>query len=355
MKLRYGCVGAGGIARNKHMKAYKKIQDIEFVAVSDPNIEYAKEAAQEFGFNSVYSDYEEMLEKEELDFISVCTPNFLHAPVTIAALEKGIHVHCEKPIALNAKEAQDMVDAKNKAGKKLMVALNNRFTNHAYFVKKYAQEGLFGEIYHVKCGWRRRRGIPGKGGWFTDKKMSGGGPLIDLGVHFMDLAMFFVGYPEPIAVTGAVYSKFSQNKCLNSHSWGMDKSSSGVYDVEDLAVGFIRLENGATLDVEFSWASNIEEDYTYYEILGTKGGACFKKDELKIFTEQLDTLVDITPNLNYAQKPIDEFEHFIDCIVHDKEPMASPEEAVKLMKIIDGIYQSSETKKEVTYRHPTLK
>lgn len=349
MTLRYGCIGAGGIARAKHIKNYQNFPDVELVAVCDSNEKFAKEVAYEFGFKTYYTDYRDMLEKEKLDFISVCAPNYLHYPVTVLALDKGIHVHCEKPIAMNAKEAQQMVDAKNKSGKKLMIALNNRFTNHAWFVKQYADEGLFGDIYHVRCGWKRVRGIPGKGGWFTNKALSGGGPLIDLGVHFIDLVMYFMGYPNPLSVSGATYSKFSENKCVNSSGWGMTADDNGIMDVEDMAVGFVRLDNGATLDLEFSWASNIEKDETFYEIRGTKGGAVYRHGELKIITEQFSTLVEIKPNLNF-QSPVDEFTHFIDCIKSNKEPIAKPEEAVKLMKIIDGIYLSSETKKEICFK-----
>ncbi len=347
MPLRYGCVGAGGIARYKHIKAYSEIKDIELAAICDSNEEFVHEVVKEYDFKATYGDYCEMLEKEKLDFISVCTPNFLHKPVTLLALEKGIHVHCEKPIALNAEEAQEMVEAKNKYNKKLMVALNNRFTNHAYFVKKYAEDGLFGDIYHAKCGWRRVRGIPGKGGWFTIKEMSGGGPLIDLGVHFMDLVMYFMDYPEPVAVSGATYSKFADNKSLNLSSWGLTGDKKGTMDVEDLAIGFVRLRNGATIDLEFSWAANVEKDDNYYELLGTKGGAVYRNGELKIITEKLDTVVEMKPNLNFKQSPINEFKHFIECIENNKEPIAKPEEAVKLMKIIDGIYKSAKLNREV--------
>lgn len=347
-KLKYACVGAGGIADWKHLAGYSKISGVEIKAVCDPNIKAAEKLAEKYGIPGVFQDYKEMLEKTDLDFISVCTPNYLHAPVTVEALKKGIHVHCEKPIAMSAKEAQDMVDAKNKYGRKLMVALNNRFTNESFFVKKYAEEGLLGEIYHAKCGWRRRRGIPGKGGWFTNKELSGGGPLIDLGVHFLDLAMYFMGFPKPAAVTGATYSKFAGN--ISRNSWNYGGSGDGVYDVEDMAVGFVRLQNGATVDLEFSWASNIEKEYNYYELLGTKGGVCFKEGTLKVFSEVMDTCVDITPDTKYPKKAVDEFEHFIDCIENDREPMAPPEQAVELMKIIGGIYESAETKREVVLK-----
>jgi predicted dehydrogenase len=157
-----------------------------------------------------------------------------------------------------------------------------------------------------------------------------------------------MGFPSPVSVSGETYSKFAGNSSLNGGSYG--NSGNGVYDVEDLAVGLVRLENGSTIDFEFSWASNIENDYNYYEILGTKGGAAFRDDKLKIFSEIQDTCVDITPRTDYPKKVLNEFTHFTDCIKNGSEPIAPPEEAVKLMKIIDGTYKSARTKNEVTLR-----
>lgn len=343
--LKYGCIGAGGIADWKHLDGYSKIGGVKIQAICDSNLKAAEKLAEKYGIPDVYKDYIEMLDKTELDFVSICTPNYLHAPAALEALKRGMHVHCEKPVAMNAQEAQSMVDAKNKYGRKLMVALNNRFTNESFFVKRYAEAGFLGDIYHAKCGWRRRRGIPGKGGWFTNKSMSGGGPLIDLGVHFLDLTMYFMGNPKPSSVSGATYSKFSAN--ISRNGWNYGSKGDGIYDVEDFAVGFVRLENGATIDLEFSWASNIEKEYNYYELLGTKGGISFSDGKLKIFSEIEDTCVNILPDTNYSDKALNEFEHFIDCIKNDREPLAPPEQAVDLMKIIDGIYKSAETKKEV--------
>lgn len=339
MELRYGCVGAGSIARKKHIRNYKDIEGIKMVAVCDSNIEKAKELIEPFGFKRVYSNYIEMLEKEKLDFISVCTPNAFHAPVTIAALNKGIHVHCEKPIALNADEAQAMVDAKNKSGKILMIGLNNRFSAHAEYVNNCIKEGLLGDIYHAKCGRIRRRGIPGKGGWFTNKDLSGGGPLIDLGVHYLDLTMHFMGFPKVKTVSGMTYSKFM----------GAPTKANGTTlscDVEDFATGFIRLENDCSIDINFSWASNIEKESSYYELLGTKGGLSFKNDKMKVYTEQFGSVLDISPHIN-NNSASGEMKHFIDCIKNSKNSMSPPEDAVIVMKIIDGIYKSSELKKEI--------
>ncbi|KKC29204.1 Gfo/Idh/MocA family protein [Caldanaerobacter subterraneus] len=344
-KLRYACVGAGAVADYKHLLGYSRLKDVEIVAISDPDVGAAKRLAEKYSISHVYENYEEMFEKEKLDLISICTPNYLHAPISIKAVEKGIYVHCEKPMTLNAKEAHKVIEAKNKYKTKFMVGLNNRFTNESYFVKEYIEEGYLGEIYHVKTGWRRRRGIPGKGGWFTTKELSGGGPLIDLGVHFIDLVMYFMDYPEVKSVSAATYSKFSNSTSWNG--WSEAKSGNGIYNVEDMAVGFIRLKNGTTIDFEFSWASNIEGDYNYYEILGDKGGIWFKNGQIKVFSEVVNTLVDIIPNTNYPKKPLDEFEHFVNCIKEGKEPLASAEEGAKLMEIIDAAYLSAEKGVEI--------
>lgn len=347
-KLRYACIGAGGIADKKHLNGYLKISDVEIVAICDSNIEAAEKLAEKYGIRKVYTDYKELLEKEALDLVSVCTPNYLHAPIAIEALEKGIHVHCEKPLALNADEAQAIVEAKNRQNRKVMVALNNRFTGESLFVKKYADAGLFGEIYHAKCGWRRRNGIPGKGTWFTDKKLSGGGALIDLGVHFLDLVLYFMGYPAVNTASGATYFKFAN--CSNRLRPGYKNYGDGHFDVEDMAVGMLRTEGNATIEFEFSWASNIEKECRYYELLGTRGGASFRDGELKIFSEVLDTSINIVPDPGNPLKALNEFEHFVECILEDKEPLASPEQAAGLMQVIDAIYLSDLLKREVSLK-----
>ncbi|MGB9678424.1 MAG: Gfo/Idh/MocA family protein [Thermoanaerobacteraceae bacterium] len=345
-KLRYACVGAGSVADYKHLNGYSKLKDdVEIIAVCDPDIKAAELLAEKYNIQNIYKDYNELFEKEELDLVSVCTPNYLHAPISIRAMGKRINVHCEKPMTINSKEALEIVKIKNEQNVKFMVGLNNRFTNEAYFVKQYIDEGHMGNIYHIKTGWRRRRGIPGKGGWFTNKRLSGGGPLIDLGVHFLDLVLYFINYPDAFSVSASTYSKFSNNKSLNS--WSYSKSIDGIYDVEDIAVGFIRLNNNISIDFEFSWASNIEEDYNYYEILGDKGGIWYKNGQLKIFSEVVDTLIDIIPNTNYPKSPLNEFEHFIKCIKYDKQPISTAEQGFKLMKLIDSIYESAEKTKEI--------
>ncbi|HEY3377867.1 MAG TPA: Gfo/Idh/MocA family oxidoreductase [Armatimonadota bacterium] len=350
-KLRYGLIGCGGCGVGKHMASYARYsEDVELVAVCDVSEASAKKAAKTYEIEHVFTDYHEMLKKMKLDVVSVATPNAFHAPATIAALQAGVHVHSEKPLATNAAEAQAMVDAKNASGKKLMVGLNNRYTETSTFAKKYVDEGNLGEIYTARCGWRRRRGIPGKGGWFTNKSLSGGGPLIDLGVHFFDLTLFLMGFPSPLSVSAATYGKFIDLPSTTPLPAGTTNAGdpNGVCDVEDMAVGFVKLETGATVSFEFSWASNIEKEVTYFELLGTKGGMRMYDGELKIFGEAAGAPIDIIPTVrNTTAWGENETRHFIDCIKNDLEPLSPPEQAVKMMQIIDATYASSASGREV--------
>ncbi len=344
-RLKYACVGAGGIAEKKHLTEYSKIPGVELAAICDSDPAAAKRLAAKFGIPEVFERYEDMFSRISPDLVSICTPNFTHMPITLAALKKGIHVHCEKPLALNAEEAGSIVNEKNRAGKKVMVGLNNRFSNETLFLRKCVEQGVFGEIYHARCGWRRRNGIPGKGVWFTDKKLSGGGALIDLGVHYLDLVLSFMGFPEVHSVYGAAYAKFGN--AANRLRAGYKNKGDGKFDVEDMAVGFLRTKEDTTIDFEFSWASNVEKECRYYELLGTKGGATFYNGELKVHSELGGTSIDITPDFTGAAGQLSEFEHFITCILSDKEPAASPEQAAKLMQVIDAVYSSAEHRKEI--------
>lgn len=344
-KLRYGLIGAGSNAERKHLNNYMNLPNVELVSICDINIESAKRLAKKYDIPKVYSNYEDMLNNETLDLVSICTPNILHADISIYALLKGVNVHCEKPLAVNRSEAAKIVEAKNKSGKKLLVGLNNRFTNEAVFLKKYIDEGFLGDIYKANAGWIRRSGIPGRGTWFTNKDMAGGGVMIDLGVHYLDLALFLMGMPEPSYITGSTYHYFDQTTTRNRN--GYRGNANGIFNVEDTAVGMIGLKNGATINFDFSWASNIESDKTFIEILGTKGGARINNGELKIFSELLNTCIDITPKLNPNIKLMNEFEHFTNCILTGDELIAPAEHGVYIMDIINHFYHSAKQQQPV--------
>lgn len=346
-KIRYGLIGAGSNAEKKHLSNYLIHPDVELVAICDVNIENAERVAEKYKVNKIYNNYEDMINKENLDLVSVCTPNSLHTKISIYALQNGVNVHCEKPLAINAIEAQKIVDAKNKSGKKLMVGLNNRFTNEAVYLKKIIDAGYLGNIYKANAGWIRRSGIPGRGTWFTNKEIAGGGVMIDLGVHYLDLALFLMGMPKPTYIVGSTHQNFSQIPNRNRN--GYKGNQNGIFNVEDSADGFIGLQDGAVVNFEFSWASNIAKDQAFIEILGTKGGASIINGELKIYSELLDVCVDLFPKLNPNIKLINEFEHFINCINNEDELLAPAEHGVYMMNIIDHFYQSANKRQPVFF------
>ncbi|MBN1623612.1 MAG: Gfo/Idh/MocA family oxidoreductase [Clostridia bacterium] len=346
-QYRYACIGAGGIAKWKHLPGYNELENVEVVAVSDISDTALAAMKEKYPKINIYNDYLEMLDKEKPDIVSVCTPNKYHRQMTIDAMAAGAHVHCEKPIAMNEAEAVDMINASAKYNRKLMVGLNNRFTNEAFFIRDYISNGNLGEIYHARCGWRRRRGIPGKGGWFTQKALSGGGPLIDLGVHMIDLSLYMMDSPEPLSVSAATYRKFQD--CKTRNMGFSDTPSEGIFDVEDLAVGFVRLNSGASLNFEISFALNTEKEDFFYELFGTKGGVRYSNSKLEIFTEINDTLVNLYPDTNYKKKALNEFNHFI-AVIEGRETNISPaDDARKMMKLIGAAYRSADEGKEITF------
>ncbi len=338
-KSRYGIIGAGKNAEKKHINGYRHLPCIELVAVCDVDIGRAKRIAETYGFARVYADYGEMLRNEELDIVSVCAPNAMHAEIAIQALGAGVNVHCEKPMALNGSEARRMLAAQQASGKALMVGLNNRMTNESVFVKRCIDQGLLGEIYQARAGWVRRSGIPGRGTWFTNRALSGGGVMIDLGTHYLDLVLYFMGLPTPSYIVGSTHQTFAHTTTRNRNGYIGDPA--GVFDVEDSAVGMLHLENGATVSFEFSWASNIEQDKVYYELLGTKGGVSYVNGELKLFSEIGGTCVDILPRLDPNIQLINEFQHFAECVAEGKEPLAPARHGVYFMEIVDGFYESA--------------
>ncbi len=353
-KLRYGIIGTGNIGMTKHLPGYSQLKDtVEIAAACDINPDALKSAAEKYSIMSTYEDYNKLLERDDIDFVSVCLPNYLHHPVTVKALMSGKHVHCEKPMAMNPSEAHDMNTAKEKSGKKLMIGLNNRFTGESQFVKRYVSEGNLGDIYHVKCGWQRRA-CAGAYGWFTDKSQSGGGPLIDLGVHYIDLAMYFMGYPKVESVTARTYSKLvgSDKGYLFTHD-NSRLTDGKKFDVEDLAVGFIGLENDATIDFEVSWASHIARERIYYSLYGTKGGISFVKEagetSLRIHTIVNDTHADIVPSINRRLTEVNEFADFVSCINENREPTISVlSQNVDMIGLIDLIYRSAGEKRTIS-------
>jgi predicted dehydrogenase len=243
-----------------------------------------------------------------------------------------------------------MRDAAAKAGKLLMVMRNNRFTDAARYLRRFVEDGRAGEIYAGRCGWQRRRGIPGKGGWFTTKALSGGGPLIDLGVHMIDLAVWLMGSPRPVAVSGQTFRKFADAGDLSDseHSSYGDAVAGGTFDVEDLAMGFIRFDNGAVLQIEFSWASNIEKERRFVELLGTKAGFAIENTQMKIFSEENGELLDIAPpGVQKDDGHARNLKNFVDALLDGAEPCYRPQQGVDMIAILEGFYKSAAEGREI--------
>ena len=351
-KLKIGLIGAGGIGSRVHMPGYSRMDNVEIVAVCDIQLERAQSLAETYAIPHVFENYEDLLALPGLDAVDICTPNYLHSIIAVKALERGLHVFCEKPDAINVEEAEKMKAAAEKSGKTLMVMRNNRYLLTSAFLKKYIEDGKLGDIYAARCGWQRRRGVPGKGGWFTTKAQSGGGPLIDLGVHMIDLTMWLMGNPKPVAVSGCAYRKFADNNVASNHARHGDRNVTGTFDVEDLAMGFIRFENGACLQIEFSWASNVGIEQRFFELRGTKAGAEWssKTNKLAIYGEEYGSTVDYFPNINNEKgTQIHEanLRHFADVVLNGAEPMFVPQQGLNMVKILEAIYKSAETGKEV--------
>jgi len=257
-KLKIGVIGTGNIAM-EHLNAYKKNPNVELYALCDINEKILADRAEKFGVTRTYTNCEEMLKLEELDAVSVCTWNAAHAECAIAALNAGKHVLCEKPMAMNGEQARRMKEAADKNGKLLMIGFVRRFGNDAAILSDMIESDEFGEIYYAKATYLRRHGNPG--GWFGDKARSGGGPLIDLGVHVIDLTRYLLGNPKPVSVYGATFQKLLDRPDVKDKR-GYIASSAKPEDqcnVEDLASALIRYDNGAVVTVEASFSLNIKD------------------------------------------------------------------------------------------------
>ncbi len=361
-KLRYAIIGCGNISP-KHLNGYSALSDqVEIVAYCDLIPEKMEKAAARYGKGDFYTDYHELLDRPDIDFVSICLPNDLHAKVAIEALEKGKHVHSEKPMAMNSKETAAMIAARDKSGKELMIGLNNRFTPFSYYVKRLVDSGMLGEIYFSRTGWIRRAGLA-VSEWFLDKERSGGGPLIDLGVHYIDLVMYFMGYPELESVLAKTFAKFGPTDKRPMYTFfGSPTNMDWKCTVEDLAVGHVNLKNGSAMQFEMSWASNIEKELCYYELYGTEAGLRFEKhmtgydqqkgdgSVLKIFQNVNGQMVTSELDMNTVLEGEGEFQHFVNCIREGKHPTVSVvEQAAQTIRLIEGIYESAGSGKQVFF------
>lgn len=349
--LKIGIIGCGGIANGKHMPSLAKQKNAKMVAFCDIIPERAKKAAADYGDakSDVYEDYKELLKDKKIDVVHVCTPNSSHSEITVAALEAGKHVMCEKPMAKTAAEAREMLAAAKRTGKKLSIGYQNRCLPESQYLKAVCDRGDLGEVYYARAKALRRRAVP-TWGVFLDEEKQGGGPLIDIGTHALDLTLWMMNNYKPKYAVGTTYHKLGKNENA-ANAWGPWDPKK--FTVEDSAFGFVVMEDGATILVESSWALNTLLDGESKTILcGTKGGADME-DGLRLNGEDMGKMFTTKPVLGAggvafyegsSEDPADmEARLWLQCIQEDKDPQVLPEQALVVTEILEAIYTSAKT------------
>lgn len=345
--IKLGVIGTGNIGR-VHLTEFSQTDHVEIAAVTDTYIQGAHEAAQHFGVSKVHDNAQAMIEDESIDAIIVAVPNQFHAEIAIGALQAGKHVLIEKPMAINLAEARKIVRAQQESGAIAMIGHQMRWERNAMLIKEKIDKGELGRIYNAKTGWFRRKGIPGWGTWFTQMSQSGGGPLIDIGVHMIDLALYLMGNPKPVSVYGSTYAEFGPRK-RGIGDWGTPDWN-GIYDVEDLATALIKMEDGSTLSLEVSWAVHMETSNSpFVHLMGVEGGAFLDGNKAKVFTEKFDQPIDLELTLpedgRGARGRLSK--HFVTSILQNKQPITDVMSGFTNNLILDAIYESSRTGHEV--------
>lgn len=350
--LRVGIIGLG-YGGESALKGFQKIPQVEVVALAGLEEERLAALGTTYGVPHLCRYYEELLAREDLDAISIAVPNALHAPIALKALEQGRHVLCEKPLASTLAEAEAMVQAARQAGRVLQVVFNHRQHADVQTLKHLIDEGQLGTIYYAKASWMRRRGIPRPGSWFANKQIAGGGPLIDLGVHMLDIVLFLLDEPAALTVSASTYNELgSRGIGFNIHD---NKSGTGhAFEVEDLATAFIRLSTGATLLLEASWAthSSAQDDYGIV-LYGTKGGASIyagrstMENTLTIYTDVAGTTAEIRPNVRGGGGHDAVTRQFVERITSGQWERFDGSEGLRRSRIIDACYTSATRRQEV--------
>jgi predicted dehydrogenase len=361
MGLKIGIIGAGGMASH-HIAGFRSA-GAEVMAIADPNPEAAQRAAKIYSVDKVFTGTSRMYQElNGLDAVSIITPNAFHHPLVMEGLSHGKHVFCEKPPALNAYQTAEMAKMAAKKRRVLMFNFNNRARPESYAMMEYIRKGDVGRINSAQATWIRRTGIPGFGGWFTNKKLSGGGPIIDL-LHMIDLALYFMQYPEPQYVLAQVFDDFIDNKDFKG-PWGIPDVKNGVTNVESAAHGIVKFRGGQILSIRNSWAELIKREEVSVVFQGQKAGGMVQRlfkvdgidstsiDACELYVQENGRSVnrsiivqpDETMGRNRAAK------NFVLAVEGKEEPLNTPEEAIKLMKIIDAIYESAKSGKPVAVR-----
>ncbi|MBR7184215.1 MAG: Gfo/Idh/MocA family oxidoreductase [Clostridia bacterium] len=350
--IRIGIIGCGGIANGKHMPSLAKVKNAKMVAFCDIIEERALKAREKYGTPdcAVYTDYKKLLEDKTIDVVHVLTPNRSHSFITVDALEAGKHVMCEKPMAINSAEAQKMLDAAKRTGKKLTIGYQTRHRTDSLYLKQEIEAGTLGDIYYAEALAIRRRAVP-TWGVFLNEYEQGGGPLIDIGTHALDLTLWMMDNYSPKYCVGTTYHALN-NSVEQGNDWG--NWDPAKFTVEDSAFGFVVMENGATINLRASWALNYADPQEAKTLLcGTKAGADMH-DGLRINGIRNNAPYIFTPQLSAkgaafydgvkGESPADrEARLWIEAVREDKTPFVTPEQAIVITRILEGIYTSAKT------------
>ena len=356
--LRVGVVGLG-YAGEQHLKNFTRMPNVQAVALAGLEEERLQELGGRYGVQNLHRSWEDLVARDDLDVVSIGAPNHLHAPIAIAALKGGRHVLCEKPLARTGAEAEGIVRAAREADRAVHIAFTQRERGDVQAIKRHVEEGNLGRIYHAKATWMRRNGIPGMGGWFTSKEMAGGGPLIDLGVHMVDMALFLMGNPEVETVSCATYAELGPRGRGGRVDTGLMKGDR-PYEVEDLATAFLRLSGGATLNLEAGWAAYRESSDDFgVTLYGTDGGAEMKvknygtSDTVRIYTDVAGVPAVVVPEIEPRIGHLAVVRRFVETIRGGNWEGQFGEDGLDRARIIDACYASALENREVSLREVT--
>jgi predicted dehydrogenase len=345
-KFRVGIIGTGGIFKAAHLHGWQALPDVEIVALADINLDRARALAQELNVQHVFSDFRDLV-KLDLDAVDICTPNNVHTPAVLAALHSGKHVLCEKPLAVSTQEVRQMGVLADKKKLKLMTAQHQRFTASGQAVKSWAKAGNLGPVYHARVRAMRRNLLPVAPG-FINKKLAGGGPCMDIGVHALDAALWIMGFPGPVRVTGTTKVNFAKGNMIPG-AWGeWDRK---MFSVEDFAAGFVHFDNGATLTLEAAWLGHQQEgEDLSFQLYGREGGVKWPSGEFATVKGRSLMHGTLTWPRRVERPHADEIIAFHDSVVNHKPSPVPWTETIKVIAILEAIYQSGRTGKEVAVK-----
>ena len=348
--MKIAIIGCGTIANSAHIPSYMNNPEAEIKYFCDIIPEKAQAAVEKYGCGTAVTDYREVLADPEIEAVSVCTPNYAHAEISIAAMRAGKDVLCEKPAARTYSEALEMLKVQRETGRILNIGVVNRFNDSVNLIKRYIDSGKLGDIFHVYVSFRAHRSIPGLGGAFTTKAIAGGGVLIDWGVHYLDIVMYCCGDPKPLTVTGEAFCKLGKDmkNYVYKNMWAENtKNLDGTYDVDDSVTGMIRTE-GPVITFNGAWAQNIGESETYIDFMGDKGGIRLQYgSNFKVYLAENGALVEYEPEFKTRDHFQTEIDAFIRCVQKREKLPSHIETVIITAQIMQAIYDSAEQHAEV--------